>query len=71
MAIPGTQKKTVIFLLRHLLITRYQKMAVSPYTATVLEEFGIIGIAGNFVDLTAELSVTSKTAGVFRLYRNA
>jgi hypothetical protein len=41
-------------------------MAVSPNTATLLEEFEVVGIAGYFADLTAELSVTSKTAGVFR-----
>ena len=40
------------------------------YTANELEEFGVICIAGYSVDLTAELSVTSKTAGVFRLCRN-
>ena len=67
MACPGTQKKAVIFLLLHFLITNYQKMAVSPYTATKLEEFGVIDIAGYSEDLTAELSVTSKTAGVLRL----
>ena len=71
MACPGTQKKIVIFLLLHLLITRYQKMAVSPYTATELEDFGVIGITDYSEDLTAELSVASKTAGVFRLCRNA
>ena len=47
------------------------KMAVLPYTATELEEFGVIGIAAYSGDLTAELSVTSKTAGVFWLCRNA
>ena len=46
-------------------------MAVSPYTANELEEFGVIRIAGYSGDLTAELSVASKTAGVFRSYRNA
>jgi hypothetical protein len=57
----------VIFLLLHLLIMNDQKMAVSPYTATELEEFGVIGIAAYSADLTAELSVASKTAGAFRL----
>jgi hypothetical protein len=66
MVFSGYAKESVIFLLLHLLITGYQETAVSPYTATELEEFGVIGIAGYFVDLTAELSVTSKTAGVFR-----
>ena len=53
------------------------KMATHPCVAETLnksgfpKEFGVIGIAGYFVDLTAELSVASKTAGVFRLYRNA
>jgi len=66
MACSGYAKGSVIFLLLHLLIMNYQKMAVSPYTATELEEFGVIGIAGYSADLTAELSVASKTAGVFR-----
>ena len=35
------------------------------------EEFGVIGIAGYSVDLTAELSVTSKTAGVLGRIRGA
>ena len=71
MACPGKQKRSAIFLLLHHLIRPCQMMAVSSYTATELEKFGVIGIAGYPVDLTAESSVTSKTAGVFRSVRNA
>ncbi|NNJ95769.1 MAG: hypothetical protein HKP12_01255 [Gammaproteobacteria bacterium] len=77
MACPGTRKKKCDFSFSSFSITFLIENGgtfmcrTETLNQSFLKEFGVIGIADYSEDLTAELSVTSKTAGAPRFIRGA